>query len=201
MVFQRISLQEEHNNTRLNFTFLHFVDATCTQKIDIYPNLFWWPEVATVNWSFLLLWPSQRTLYISARLIAPEIRQNWSRFIAARRSLPPKTDAGQIVWWCYQKEMTRVKFSEYWKFALFVLILSVNWNVAHWTLFLPTDTSHCTIKTNNAQYSVCNVHTAHSAQCTMQCTMHTEHIVVHTADCTLCGSHYKLNTAHCIYYT
>ena len=34
-----------------------------------------------VNWSFLLLWPSRRTLYISPPLAARGIRQNWSLFI------------------------------------------------------------------------------------------------------------------------
>ena len=103
-----ISLQEEHDNTKQHFTFffpfcyhktklLRVRNTHKCKKIDIYPNLFWWPEVGTVNWSFLLLWPSQRTLYISARLDAPEIRQSWSHFIAAWRSLPKKTDAGQIV--------------------------------------------------------------------------------------------------------
>ena len=119
-----------------------------------------------VNWSFLLLWPSQRTLYISTRLVAQEIRQSWSHFVAARRSLPQKTDAGPIFRGVTKKlwEMRTVNFTLHWKFALFVLILSANLNVTHWTLFTPSCTLHQTILT-----------TAHSV-------MHvTEHFMLHTA--------------------
>ena len=48
-----------------------------------------------VNWSFLLLWPSRRTLYISAPLAAGGIRQNWSLFIGKSPKIvksPQKSD-------------------------------------------------------------------------------------------------------------
>ena len=48
-----------------------------------------------VNWSFLLLWPSRRTLYISPPLAARGIRQNWSLFIGKSPKIvksPQKSD-------------------------------------------------------------------------------------------------------------
>ena len=113
-----------------------------------------------VNWSFLLLWPSQRTLYISARLVAQEIRQSWSHFIAARRSLPPPKKN----WCCLPckywvvlqtncKRWQQQQITEHWKFALFVLILSANWNDAHWTLFASTlHTAHNMVYTAKGPY-------------------------------------------------
>ena len=139
-----------------------------------------------VNWSFLLLWPSQRTLYISTRLVAQEIRQSWSHFIAARRRLPPKKD------WCcipYQywvgslKDDNNSKFTEHWKFALFVLILSANWSDAHWTLFAPAHfiyTSHCTMHTSHEK-----LYNTHSTLHNTQNTLHTLHCILRNAHSTL----------------